>query len=1084
MVSAATAAEREREEDARQKQLEVERRKRKKEENRIETRLRSAKQMRTIFKHNRAKAVQEKDPAAMPPMYEEEKSEKTVKQEESTGQRVPQAIECTNVKCKKAIYSFKAVEVKLSYKQVRAEIQKQAKKMNVSIAGSGRLGDHMLPRPNWIFCYHCGQTVRVFDAKVATDKTFARTDPKMAKGQIEIDEIQKIAEAAMAQDFGEKKKDEEKKPRRRSVLDQEEDEEEEGSEEDEEDSDYWGGLGTPSDLSEDGLAEYEAWKAEKAEKEAKADWDKAQSELEKEEIARLEEELGKWDDKLEYAMTFVQRWTEKIDNKVAENTQLEAEGRRLDKLLLKTRHERASLLHALARRINLKRKKAERYQHACEIYAESLWEQEARHWKRLLFTRWQWYCRYEKRYKRLRKKLDYTYFDDLCNRMEERYIVYDRIHKENTKITIGLSAFIQRRLGLRNRSKAAALKNGWEAWLIVHPLLKAENYLVKIKRLYEELLEEVESIGAKEAALYEAMDELKLEIDVIYEVKIPEKDKEWIERDKQLKEEFAALAIDLEQQRKDYTQAAVDRYENTYETWENDIDTMIENFDRVAEDLEKMIEDIRDMHRKRDFRVVERGKGVACQACFRLMMQGDMHFQKLDTTEKVVGYSVTEKDLNATESYFYKRNLRGSLNPNDKIHRALIDVERDPFQMRPRNQEHKSRPAPRDLFSIRPAVPKKAWESMSIDARKQLASTLDNEKAFPVPKDPDAAEYGLNPNGSRTMMDVRHDMLSEFFGPQKLAEKEAERAGFRERSMEVQRSQSPPPVWRAGKAFAGKEVSSPYRAPSRSPDRSPSPYAKPCRPAPRFRIAGTTSGSTFQQLQFGGSISSGGTTSSPSRVPGTLNATISSGGGGKISTSRTAGAMDQTLTASASSQSRAGHQQLPMPLQATTTLSTLEQSGEAQRNDPMNLTTSRTLSTTVENRVGITNREDERSPPGEEKIRSPRTIPSAGSTSPKKVMNYVKQNRRAVRQMGRTPSPPGYERDKQSLSPVPVPNFFRFETEPKKHQTPRENEAKPDDLAIEMIVRNYLRKAAVPPSQGALLLAEAKNRMKLCYCLL
>ena len=99
-------------------------------------------------------------------MYVEEKTKKTIKQEESTGSRVPQAVECSNPKCKKAVYSFKAVEVRLSYKQIRAEIQKQAAKMNVSTAGSGRLGDHMLPKPNWIFCYHCGHTIRIFDAKV------------------------------------------------------------------------------------------------------------------------------------------------------------------------------------------------------------------------------------------------------------------------------------------------------------------------------------------------------------------------------------------------------------------------------------------------------------------------------------------------------------------------------------------------------------------------------------------------------------------------------------------------------------------------------------------------------------------------------------------------------------------------------------------------------------------------------------------------------------------------------------------------------------------------------------------------------
>lgn len=135
----------------------------------------------------------------------------------------------------------------------------------------------------------------MFDAKLATDKTFERS----RKGDAE--ELRKAALSALADDFGEELEDTAKKDRRRSLLDKEDSEEEsEPASESEAESDYWGGLGTPSELSEDGREQYENWKAEKAEKEAKDTFQKEQSELERAEIMRLEEELEGWEDKLDY----------------------------------------------------------------------------------------------------------------------------------------------------------------------------------------------------------------------------------------------------------------------------------------------------------------------------------------------------------------------------------------------------------------------------------------------------------------------------------------------------------------------------------------------------------------------------------------------------------------------------------------------------------------------------------------------------------------------------------------------------------------------------------------------------------------
>lgn len=71
-----------------------------------------------------------------------------------------------------------------------------------------------------------------------------------------------------------------------------------------------------------------------------------------------------------------------------------------------------------------------------------------------------------------------------------------------------LSAFIQKRLGLVNRTAYQSIKNAFEAWLVVKPLLYAENYLCLIKEKCEKQLEEISTIDETQQSLRSWIEEL------------------------------------------------------------------------------------------------------------------------------------------------------------------------------------------------------------------------------------------------------------------------------------------------------------------------------------------------------------------------------------------------------------------------------------------------------------------------------------------------------------------------------------------------------------------------------------------------
>ena len=79
-------------------------------------------------------------------------------------------------------------------------------------------------------------------------------------------------------------------------------------------------------------------------------------------------------------MKFVNRWQDKIDTKVKENVTLELLARHLDKELLTARTHRASLLWALAQRINVRRNKYERYAAQLEVVGRR-WREPERLWE-------------------------------------------------------------------------------------------------------------------------------------------------------------------------------------------------------------------------------------------------------------------------------------------------------------------------------------------------------------------------------------------------------------------------------------------------------------------------------------------------------------------------------------------------------------------------------------------------------------------------------------------------------------------------------------------------------------------------------
>lgn len=53
----------------------------------------------------------------------------------------------------------------------------------------------------------------------------------------------------------------------------------------------------------------------------------------------------------------------------------------------------------------------------------------------------------------------------------------EEVNGVNEAIFIKLRNFIQKRLGLVNRTPTECVANAWKAWSIVQLLLKSENYL-------------------------------------------------------------------------------------------------------------------------------------------------------------------------------------------------------------------------------------------------------------------------------------------------------------------------------------------------------------------------------------------------------------------------------------------------------------------------------------------------------------------------------------------------------------------------------------------------------------------------------
>lgn len=143
-------------------------------------------------------------------------------------------------------------------------------------------------RPNVVQCPHCKNTVYVFESKIADAATYKRTyESEMAADRYELEKLAfggdspGETEPTTARRKKRGKDDSSSSDGAMSAVDV--------SSSSSEDSDYWDGLGTPSDLSSDGREAYEDWKEEKRIKVLYKDFVDEQEALEKQEYEKTVE---------------------------------------------------------------------------------------------------------------------------------------------------------------------------------------------------------------------------------------------------------------------------------------------------------------------------------------------------------------------------------------------------------------------------------------------------------------------------------------------------------------------------------------------------------------------------------------------------------------------------------------------------------------------------------------------------------------------------------------------------------------------------------------------------------------------------
>ena len=96
-----------------------------------DSRVRSVRQSRELYGQIKSSATVTFGPKhELAPLYEA-KSEQAIKHEESLKQRVPKCIECTNGKCKRAIYPMEVREVVQPLVTGRKVLKKEADKQSV-----------------------------------------------------------------------------------------------------------------------------------------------------------------------------------------------------------------------------------------------------------------------------------------------------------------------------------------------------------------------------------------------------------------------------------------------------------------------------------------------------------------------------------------------------------------------------------------------------------------------------------------------------------------------------------------------------------------------------------------------------------------------------------------------------------------------------------------------------------------------------------------------------------------------------------------------------------------------------------------
>lgn len=345
--------------------------------------------------------------------------------------------------------------------------------------------------------------------------------------------------------------------------------------------------------------------------------------------------------------------------------------------------------------IHTRMEKLRQWYYYLDVAADSMGRQERHHLRRVMFDCWRCYVDYEKEYRQKLGLLEKTALSNLMVYFRERCTEFKKIQGETIKVIMKLSAFIQKRLGLINRTNLQSLRNSYAAWTLVVKLLKVENYLEDLLERQRRLDWEIEHAEQIQKAYIHEAQQLKNQAEEIQNVHIPMKHQEVWERKLRLDREFEEFYENLCEKRDATLKANQQKLTDKEKFWEDTIHSMIDVYERTGKDKENLIEDLRlgTTKGQKDFALITRGEGLLCRACMRQVMAED----------QVVTRYRELKDLQADrEEHASPRSPKGKRSPHSP---RSPDRSRSPGRSE-KNRSRSPRSAGKSPYSAHASVRK------------------------------------------------------------------------------------------------------------------------------------------------------------------------------------------------------------------------------------------------------------------------------------------------------------------------------------------------------------------------------------------